>query len=93
MFNWININVITTVVRYILSFAGGYVLAAGWFDAASWESITTAIISLAAALWGAYESSRNKVVTDNGKTVVPLAALAPSTQATIETSVAAAAAK
>lgn len=90
MFNWVNFNVISTVLKYALTAAGSFVIAKGWFSSEMWLEITTAILTLAGAAWGVYESGRNKVVLDNGKTVVAMKDLPPTTIKAVETSAAAA---
>jgi hypothetical protein len=93
MWNWLNLNVITTLLRYVLTAAGTWVVAKGWVGAEAWAEIVAGILAIAAALWGTYESARNKVVTDNGKTVVAMKDLPPTTVQAVETSAAAAVAK
>lgn len=93
MFSWVNLNVISTLLRYVLTAAGTWGIATGMFEAEAWAEISAAIIALVAALWGAYESARNKVVTNHGATVVSMHDLPVTTQATVGTSAAVAKAK
>lgn len=39
------------IVRHILTFGGGFLIAAGYLDAETWATVTGAVVSLAGAIW------------------------------------------
>ena len=48
MMNWTKIN---GVVRHILTFGGGYMVAKGYFDEATMNELVGAAMSILGALW------------------------------------------
>jgi len=43
------------MVRHVLTFGGGYLIASGAMDAATWEQIAGALVTLAGAAWSVYQ--------------------------------------
>lgn len=81
----LNGPIISTLLRYVLVFCGGTVVAQGWFSVEEWAQISAAITALVLAVWGIIEARKSKVVV-NG-TRVPLAELKPSAQSAIKAAV------
>lgn len=46
-----NSDQIGGIVRTVLAAAGGYVIAKGWLDAATFTAISGAVVTIAVALW------------------------------------------
>lgn len=70
MQSWFNSQVVFTVLRYVLGFVGGVVSARGWVTTEEWVTLSGAILSFLAAVWGVVETRRTKVVA-HGVTQVP----------------------
>lgn len=70
MQGWFNSQVIFTVIRYLLSFVGGYIASRGWLSADEWVTISGAILTFLSAVWGVAETRRTKVVA-HGVTSTP----------------------
>lgn len=56
-----NTEMIMSLVRHLLTFGGGFVVAKGWVDAASWETIAAALVSLFGVGWGIWQKKPTAV--------------------------------
>lgn len=54
------IQFITGLVRHILTFGGGFVVADGWTTPEQWDTAVGAVITLVGVLWSVYEKFRVK---------------------------------
>lgn len=81
VFNWLNAQSLTTLARYALTALGGFIVAKGWVPADGWDEIMGILLSLIAAIWGVWETNRNKVVL-NG-TQVSVSKMTSSDKATV----------
>ena len=50
-----NKETILGVIRHILTFGGGYMVAKGWLDDALMNNMAAAIITLAGAAWSVWD--------------------------------------
>jgi hypothetical protein len=50
-----NKETILGVIRHILTFGGGYMVAKGWLDDALMNNMAAAIITLVGAAWSVYD--------------------------------------
>lgn len=48
-------DAILSVVRHVLTFGGGFLVAKGWADAAMIEAAVAAIVTLATVGWGIWD--------------------------------------
>lgn len=92
IFKLLGPNAWVTLIRYLLTAAGGWVIAKGWIPAESWDEIIGGVLVIVTALFGANASVTPKVVTQEG-TTVPMAKMTPTEKATVENVAAASLAK
>lgn len=76
---------LVTLVRYALAVLGGWLVANGLMEEATWEIVGGALLSIAVALMGGADSVKDKAVVD-GK-AVDLSKLPPSVRSPLEASV------
>jgi hypothetical protein len=85
--NWMSTLVASTAFKYIVASVAGWLAAKLGLDptegAASIAGVISALVSLGMLVWGAYESSKSKVVV-NG-TRVPVSKMTPTDKATVAT--------
>jgi len=58
--NWENI---ASILRHVLTFGGGIVVAKGWLSDGTVQSIIGAIIAVGGAVWGQFNKSSNSLVS------------------------------
>lgn len=49
--NW---DMLSGLIRHILTFAGGFIVARGWLDEATLNAVIGALITLGGALWSIF---------------------------------------
>lgn len=52
-----------TIVRAVIAAAGGYVVAKGWTDPASWDTWAGAIVVAVTGAWGMYTHAQHDTRT------------------------------
>lgn len=57
--NW---EQISSILRHILTFGGGFVVAKGWVDAETMTGIVGAIITIGGAVWGFLNKTSSSLV-------------------------------
>jgi len=82
-----NIPAILTLLRYLLTFGGGFLVAKGYLDEASLEQVIGGIISIASVAAGVFVNSKNSATIAAAQTVLEQA---PSPVTRAEVAVAAA---
>lgn len=68
--NWFNSFVTTTAFKYLVAMAATYIATKLGLEKGSVEGILTQLIAVAMGIWGAWESSRSKIVVDGKKVSV-----------------------
>jgi hypothetical protein len=63
------IDIILTVIRQIMLVAGGAVSGSGVVSASEWETITGAVLVIAAAIWRYYDQHKKAVALKDAKGV------------------------
>lgn len=53
-------DMITGIVRHVLTAGGGFVVGKGWLDAASFEALAGALVTLAGVGWSVYEKKARR---------------------------------
>lgn len=71
---------ISSILRHILTFGGGFIIAKGWISAEAMPGIIGAIITVGGVLWGMFNKTESSIVASAaaipGTTVVTTPALA-----------------
>lgn len=52
---------ISGLIRHLLTFGGGYLLAEGWFDQATIDSLVAAAMTIIGAVWSFKAPEKNRV--------------------------------
>ena len=55
----VNADTVSTVVRAVFKFGGGYIIHAGFTDSSNWEKLTGAVVGLTGILWGIYSAHQD----------------------------------
>lgn len=73
---------ISSILRHILTFGGGFIVAKGWLSDATVQQLIGAIITVGGAIWAVYNKTPSSIVASAaalpGTTVVTTPALAAS---------------
>lgn len=79
---------ISSVLRHILTFGGGFIVAKGWISAEALPGIVGAIITIGGVVWGAFNRTEKAIVASAANvpgtvvvTTPELAAAVPSPDA------------
>lgn len=48
---------LTSLIRSLLKFGGGMIVARGWSDSATWEAVAGGVVALAGILWSHWNHS------------------------------------
>jgi hypothetical protein len=82
--NW---EQISSVLRHILTFGGGFIIAKGWISAESMPGIIGAIITVGGVIWGMFTKTDAAVAASaqkiNGVDVVTTPAASAAVQASV----------
>ncbi len=57
--NW---EQISTILRHILTFGGGFVVAKGWISAEALPGVIGAVITVGGVVWGLFNKTDNAIV-------------------------------
>lgn len=57
--NW---EQISSILRHILTFGGGFIVAKGWVDAEAMAGIVGAILTIGGAVWGFFNKTSSSIV-------------------------------
>ncbi|MBR1193250.1 hypothetical protein [Bradyrhizobium sp. AUGA SZCCT0160] len=75
--NW---EQISSILRHILTFGGGFIVAKGWISAEALPGIVGAMITIGGVIWGMFNKTQSSIVASAaalpGTTVVTTPALA-----------------
>ncbi|MBR1198813.1 hypothetical protein JQ574_22715 [Bradyrhizobium sp. AUGA SZCCT0158] len=75
--NW---EQISSILRHILTFGGGFIVAKGWISADALPGIVGAMITIGGVIWGMFNKTESSIVASAaalpGTTVVTTPALA-----------------
>lgn len=76
---------IASILRHILTFGGGFVVAKGWISAEALPGVVGALVTIAGVIWGVVNKSDTSVIASAaaipGTVVVTTPALAASVPA------------
>ena len=53
---------ISSILRHILTFGGGFIVAKGWVDAEAMAGIVGAILTIGGAVWGFFNKTSSSIV-------------------------------
>ncbi|MBR1230194.1 hypothetical protein JQ600_35455 [Bradyrhizobium sp. AUGA SZCCT0176] len=71
---------ISSILRHILTFGGGFIVAKGWISAEALPGIVGGIITIGGVIWGMFNKTQSSIVASAaalpGTTVVTTPALA-----------------
>lgn len=74
---------ISSILRHVLTFGGGFIIAKGWISAEAMPGVIGAIITVGGVLWGMFNKTQSSIVASAaalpGTVVVTTPALAAST--------------
>ena len=79
-----DVSAILTILRYVLTAIGTYVLSKGWADAATIESIIGGLLMIVPAIFGFFVNVKKTAKVEAAKVVLEQAAVPASPMAVAE---------